>query len=59
VVVRREAVNWYDGAKVDMMQAWDALKEGRPNWALFAAHQAVEKAIQVARPYRVMSGVGP
>jgi hypothetical protein len=28
--VRREAVNWYDGAKVDMMQAWDALKEGRP-----------------------------
>ncbi len=39
--VRREALNWYEGAFVDLEEAKDALPRGRPDWALFAAHQAV------------------
>lgn len=44
--MRKEAKNWYDGSLVDIREAEDALKAGRPNWALFAAHQSVEKAIK-------------
>ncbi len=46
--LREEARDWYDGAIVDLEEAFDALKRGRYNWALFAAHQAVEKALKAA-----------
>lgn len=46
--IRREAKNWYDGALVDLEEAKSALSNGRFNWALFAAHQAVEKALKAA-----------
>ena len=45
---RREALNWYEGALVDLEEAEDALSGARPNWALFACHQAVEKALKAA-----------
>lgn len=48
VVTRKEASNWYEGARVDLMEARDALDHGRPNWALFAAQQAVEKAFKAS-----------
>lgn len=47
-MMRREARNWYDGALIDLEEAKSALEGGRPNWALFAAHQAVEKALKAA-----------
>ncbi len=43
---RREALNWFEGALVDLDEAGAALSRGRPNWALFASHQAVEKALK-------------
>jgi HEPN domain-containing protein len=46
--MREEAKNWYDAALVDLEEARDSLARGRPNWALFAAHQAVEKALKAA-----------
>jgi len=46
--VRREALNWYEASLVDLDEAEDSLSRGRPNWALFAAHQAVEKALKAA-----------
>jgi len=45
---RREALNWYEGALVDLDEAEAALSGGRPNWALFASQQAVEKAMKAA-----------
>jgi HEPN domain-containing protein len=47
-IKRREALNWYEGALIDLEEAEDALSGGRPNWALFASHQAVEKALKAA-----------
>jgi len=47
-VAREEAKNWYDGAIIDLEEAKSALLNRRLNWALFAAHQAVEKALKVA-----------
>ncbi len=47
-MVREEAINWYEGALVDLEEARSALAGGRYNWALFAAHQAVEKALKAA-----------
>ncbi len=47
-MVREEATNWYEGALVDLEEARSALAGGRYNWALFAAHQAVEKALKAA-----------
>jgi len=44
--VREEARDWYDGALVDLREAESALEGDRNNWALFAAQQAVEKAIK-------------
>ena len=46
--IREEARDWLDGARVDLEEARDALERGRYNWALFAAHQAVEKALKAA-----------
>lgn len=46
--VRKEARDWYDAALVDLEEAHSALACGRVNWALFAAHQAVEKALKAA-----------
>jgi len=48
VLARREAKNWCDGALIDLEEAKSALLNRRPNWALFAAHQAVEKALKAA-----------
>ncbi len=45
---RREALDWYEGAHVDIDEAEAAVLGGRNNWALFAAHQAVEKAMKAA-----------
>jgi len=45
---RREALNWYEGALVDLDEAEAALSGERPNWALFASQQAVEKALKAA-----------
>ena len=45
---RVEAGDWYDGALVDLEEARTALASGRNNWAAFAAHQAVEKALKSA-----------
>ncbi len=45
---RGEARDWFEGALVDLEEARDALARGRYNWALFAAHQAVEKALKAA-----------
>ena len=45
---RGEAKDWFEGALVDLEEARDALARGRYNWALFAAHQAVEKALKAA-----------
>jgi len=47
-MLREEARNWYEGALVDLEEAKSALAGGRYNWALFAAHQAVEKALKAA-----------
>lgn len=44
--VREEVKDWYEGALVDLEEAKSALANGRYNWALFAAHQAVEKALR-------------
>ncbi|MEM0348873.1 MAG: HEPN domain-containing protein [Candidatus Caldarchaeum sp.] len=41
--MREEARDWYDGA---LRMAERALEAGLNNWALFAAHQAVEKALK-------------
>ncbi|PUA34275.1 MAG: hypothetical protein B9J98_00025 [Candidatus Terraquivivens tikiterensis] len=46
--VREEAKDWFDGALVDLEEARSALLNNRANWALFAAHQAVEKALKAA-----------
>jgi len=46
--LREEAKNWYDAALIDLEEARDSLARGRPNWALFAAHQAAEKALKAA-----------
>ncbi len=47
-MLRDEARDWYDGAVVDLEEAEAALREGRPNWALFAAQQALEKCLKAA-----------
>ncbi len=44
--MRDEARDWYDGALSDIRMADSALEAGLNNWALFAAHQAVEKALK-------------
>ncbi|MEM3893521.1 MAG: HEPN domain-containing protein [Thermofilum sp.] len=46
--MREEARAWYEGALVDLAEARSAFREGRYNWAVFAAHQAVEKALKSA-----------
>jgi len=46
--VRKEAISWYEGATIDLEEAESALSAGRRNWALFAAHQAVEKSMKAA-----------
>lgn len=47
-MAREEAKNWYDGALIDFEEAKSALLNKRLNWALFAAHQAVEKVLKAA-----------
>ncbi|HDI31477.1 MAG: DNA-binding protein [Thermoprotei archaeon] len=47
-VIRNEAKDWYEGALIDLEEACSALAGKRYNWALFAAHQAVEKALKAA-----------
>ena len=47
-MIREEARNWFDGALVDLEEAKSALSNRRYNWALFAAHQAVEKVLKAA-----------
>lgn len=47
-MAREEAKNWYDGAIIDLEEAKSALLNKRLNWALFAAHQAVEKVLKAA-----------
>ena len=61
-VIRNEARDWYEGALVDLEEARSALASRRYNWALFAAHQAVGKALKAAyivlkrsQPPRVLS----
>lgn len=39
-------MDWYEEAVEDLGEASDALSRGRFNWAVFAAHQAVEKALK-------------
>lgn len=46
--IREEARDWFDGALIDLDEARSALVNNRFNWALFAAHQAVEKALKAA-----------
>ncbi len=48
VDMREEARDWFDAAKVDLEEARSALREGRHNWACFAAHQCVEKVLKAA-----------
>jgi HEPN domain-containing protein len=45
---REEARNWYNGALVDIEEAKSSFSSKRFNWALFAAHQAVEKALNAS-----------
>jgi HEPN domain-containing protein len=47
-LAREEAKNWYEGALIDLEESKSALLNKRLNWALFAAHQAVEKALKAA-----------
>ena len=47
-MVREEARNWFVGALIDLEEARSALSNRRNNWVLFAAHQAVEKALRAA-----------
>lgn len=47
-VIRDEALDWYSGALEDLKEANDAFERNRFNWAVFAAHQAVEKALKAA-----------
>jgi HEPN domain-containing protein len=44
--MREEARDWYDAALNDLKMADSALEAGLNNWAMFAAHQAVEKALK-------------
>lgn len=46
--IREEARDWFDAALVDLEEARSALLSSRVNWALFAAHQSVEKALKAA-----------
>ena len=46
--LREEAKNWFDAAIIDLEEAKSALREGRYNWACFAAHQCVEKVLKAA-----------
>lgn len=46
--IRKEAKDWFDGALVDLEEARSALVNSRVNWALFAAHQSIEKALKAA-----------
>jgi len=46
--IREEAKDWFDGALIDLDEARSALVNNRFNWVLFAAHQAVEKALKAA-----------
>lgn len=47
-VIRDEALDWYSDALEDSKEANDAFERNRFNWAVFAAHQAVEKALKAA-----------
>ena len=44
--MREEARDWYDGALKDLEMARLSLENNMFNWALFTAHQAVEKALK-------------
>ncbi|MDW7978650.1 MAG: HEPN domain-containing protein [Candidatus Caldarchaeum sp.] len=44
--MRGEAVDWFLMAVEDLKMARDAFEKGRLNWALFACHQACEKALK-------------
>jgi len=46
--IRSEVVDWYDAALIDLEEARSAFMNKRYNWALFATHQAVEKALKAA-----------
>ena len=38
--------DWWNQARRDLTQAADSKREGRHEWACFAAHQAAEKAVK-------------
>lgn len=44
--MRREALDWLEGALVDLSEAKEAYKRGSYYLAVFLAHQAVEKALK-------------
>ena len=44
--VREEALDWLEGALVDLNDAKEAHKRGSHHLAVFLAHQAVEKALK-------------
>ncbi len=45
-IIPNRSSDWFRQAERDLAQASDSQREGRHEWACFAAHQATEKAIK-------------
>ncbi|RLE57216.1 MAG: hypothetical protein DRJ40_02545 [Thermoprotei archaeon] len=45
-MIREEALDWLEGALVDLNEAKEAFKRGSYHLAVFLSHQAVEKALK-------------
>lgn len=52
------ALDWYEQARRDMEQAESSRREGRHEWACFAAQQAAEKAVKAVHLARAQDAWG-
>jgi len=56
--VPSRALDWYEQARRDMEQAESSRREGRHEWACFAAQQAAEKAVKAVHLARAQDAWG-
>ncbi len=52
------ALDWYEQARRDLEQAESSRREGRHEWACFAAQQAAEKAVKAVHLARAQDAWG-
>lgn len=52
------ALDWYEQARRDLEQAESSRREGRHEWACFAAQQAAEKAVKAIHLARAQDAWG-